>query len=58
MGEDFTGSGRPFLEERTSSFLLRCPKFCGTASPLQNFDRCHSSRSLFPPQAAVALVPL
>ena len=23
----------------------------------QNFDRCHASRSLFPPQAAVAFVP-
>ena len=38
-------------------FLLRCPKFCSAAAPLQNFDRGHSSRSLFPPPAAVALVP-
>ncbi len=43
---------------RLPLFLLRCPKFCSAAPPLQNFDRGHSSRSLAPPPEAVALVPL
>ena len=39
--------------------LLRHPKIASGASALSSrfFDRGHSSRSLFPPQAAVALVP-
>ena len=38
--------------------LLRCPKKSARFYRLIFFDRGHSSRSLFPPQAAVALVPL
>ncbi len=39
--------------------LLRCPKIAAGASALilALFDRGHSSRSLLPPPAAVALVP-
>ena len=52
------GGGGLFLKENVPRPLLRCPKFFMLALARKNFDRGHSSRSLLPPPAAVALVPL